>query len=161
MLLTNFFRGYGRTLRQRIIWLILFLAWGGAQTPVFCQSVPVPLSHWVYPFLERMELKHFIKSLGDSKPYSRLAVAKALKTLANKESGAELTAVEQGQLELLQEEFDNELSRLGQDTGDREKWHIYRWSKDRSLCVLDYVFRQTIHYYNGQSLDQAQTTAFF
>jgi len=84
---------------------------------VFSQSPYVPLNHWAYDFLERMETKHAVKGvLNHSKPLSRKEFANYLKQLKeNKEKGFVLNKVEQEQLSFLEFEFREE---LGAETVD-------------------------------------------
>lgn len=77
-------------------------------TNIFSQVENVPLSHNIYAFLKRMEVRGLIKNFDDaSLPISRSEVANFLKEIYSKRD--KLSAKEQGYLELLMIEFENEL----------------------------------------------------
>lgn len=83
----------------------------------FSQSVYVPLNHWSYEFIDRMETKGLITDvLNSTKPYSREEMVGYLVQLKkNIDNGAALNTVEQDQLKYLQFEFSDEFNE--QNTG--------------------------------------------
>jgi len=84
--------------------LILFIF----SANIFSQVENVPVSHSVYAFLKRMEVRGIIKNFDDaSLPISRSEVANFLKEIYSKRD--KLSTKEQGYLELLMIEFENEL----------------------------------------------------
>jgi hypothetical protein len=85
----------------------------GLHQNVFSQSPYVPLNHWAYDFLERMETKHAIRGvLNHTKPLSRKEFAYYIKQLMEqKEKGFVLNKVEQEQLRFLSFEFREELGK--------------------------------------------------
>ncbi|MCR4438661.1 MAG: capsule assembly Wzi family protein [bacterium] len=90
---------------------IVCFAW-----PAPAQTVYVPLQHWAYEFLERMETKGMLPGLlGNSRPFTRMEVAHALAALGKQRSTHRLTSVEAEALDFLQREFAEELGRLGSE----------------------------------------------
>lgn len=78
------------------------------------QSVYVPLDHWAYEFIERLETRGVILgALNASRPYSREEMARYLVQVEERiAEDATLTAVETRQLEFLRFEFKEEFQRL-------------------------------------------------
>lgn len=75
------------------------------------QSTYVPLNHWVYEYLERLETKQVLQGvLNASQPLSRAEVAQYLSHLQSK--FGVLNNVEQDQLNFLHIEFNEELAGL-------------------------------------------------
>jgi len=108
------------------------------------QSVYVPLNHWAYDFIERLEAKHVLQGvLNGTKPLSRREMAKYLgEALRKAEAGYQFTQVEQEQLEFLKVEFREELAEFiapGQNGYQTEIARIkrVRWI-DRLLPNLFY-----------------------
>ena len=73
----------------------------------FAQLVYVPLNHWVYDFIERLETKKIIPNvLNNTKPFTRKEIAGYLRELIKQNESAHiLNRVEQEQLDFLKLEF--------------------------------------------------------
>lgn len=90
---------------RRFLLIFLFIS-----SEVFSQVENVPISHRVYQFLKRMEVRGLIKNFDDaSLPISRNEVANFLSEIYTQRE--KLSPKEQGYLELLLIEFENELKR--------------------------------------------------
>lgn len=77
------------------------------------QSVYVPLNHWAYHLIERLETKGVISRVLDTtKPYTRMEMAQYLAQIIGK-AQKDLSRVEREQLEFLKLEFKEELAELG------------------------------------------------
>lgn len=82
---------------------------------LLAQSVYVPLNHWSYEFLERMETRRLaVNIMNSTRPISRQEMAAYLNQVIEKQTSLNrLNAVEKEQLELLTVEFQEELQELG------------------------------------------------
>ncbi len=104
-------------IKKRAFDLFVFF---GLVAPLFvsAQSIYVPLHHWSYDFVERMETKGLISGvLNNTKPYSREEMAGYLLQMMQHENiGHLLTKVEQQQVDFLRFEYKEEFETLtGQD----------------------------------------------
>ena len=95
------------------LWVLImgaiFLLRSGAAC---AQTTYVPLNHWVYDYLERLETRQFVQGvLNGSKPLSRKEIADYLIEVHQKVAqGNQLTRTEQEQLNFLNIEFKEELT---------------------------------------------------
>jgi len=86
------------------------------------QSVYVPLHHWAYEFVDRMETKGLIRgAFNSTKPYSREEMVGYLLQIDAHPGGSVLSKTEQEQLDFLRFEFQEEFRQLGGQNG-----HSYR-----------------------------------
>lgn len=99
---------------RQILKISMFL-WLSA--PLIAQSVYVPLNHWAYDYIERLETKGLLNgALTATKPYSREEFAKFLIQIEN--GGAErLNSVEREQINFLRFEFKEEYQQLAGRNG--------------------------------------------
>ena len=75
-------------------------------------SVYVPLEHWVYRFVERLEAQGRANGVADGiKPYSRNKIIELLDAV-DKKYRPELSPIELGELDLLRGEFAHERAML-------------------------------------------------
>lgn len=95
--------------------LILCVSMGTSRA----QSVYVPLNHWAYDYVERMEAKGLITgALNGTKPYSREEMAGYLLQVEEKvNNGWSLSGTEMKQLAFLHFEFSEEFERLSGHNG--------------------------------------------
>ncbi|AJF07663.1 capsule assembly Wzi family protein [Geoalkalibacter subterraneus] len=78
-------------------------------------SANIPLDSWIYPALDKLEgLGHIETSLQGSRPYTRLAAARLVRSAENSERTA-ATPVARELLDVLRREFDTELRELSGD----------------------------------------------
>jgi hypothetical protein len=105
------------------------------------QSVNLPLDHWAYDFLERMETKGVLQQIRDgSKPFTRRKVSEFINNIeafANLHPTV-LTSLERDIIERLKGEFYEELksSPLKIKTKEYEP-HFYSWKGDRGSVHFD------------------------
>jgi hypothetical protein len=100
-----------KKLKLLIVLLILLVLFSERMS---AQSVYVPLNHWAYDFVERLEARGLITgALNATKPYSREEMAAYLIQAEEKiNAGQSLNSVELEQLRFLQFEFKEEFQRL-------------------------------------------------
>lgn len=103
-----------QNLRQGWLVVIISLTYLLIASKLYPQSTYVPLNHWVYDFLERLETKHVIQGvLNGTKPLSRMEIAEYLAEVHRKfKQGYRIKKVEQDQLNFLNIEFNEELKGL-------------------------------------------------
>ncbi len=96
--------------------LVLFFETGSR---LLAQSVYVPLNHWSYQFIERLEAKGLLTGIfGATRPYSREEMAGYLLHIHEEVEGRELLdSVELRQLDFLRLEFQEEFQQLGGANG--------------------------------------------
>lgn len=116
--------------------------------------INVPLGHWSYQFIERLQAKVFLeKYLYSSKPYSREEMAETFAHVLNLlETGKiHLTKVEMGLLEEIKKEFSNELNKLGIPVVQKQQ-HLLDWEeKDRKIIASIGIAQDNLTSYNGVS----------
>jgi len=122
---------------------VLFLRWVTQATP---QSVYVPLNHWSYHFIERLETKGVISRVLDTtRPYTRAEMAQYLAQIIRK-AGNVLNEVERKQLESLKIEFKEELTKLGVLKNIPEKGILKK-------ILPDPFYRNGRNFYSFESAD--------
>ncbi len=112
-----------------------------ASTVVSAQSVNVPLDHWAYGFIERMEAKGLLQDIKNgSKPFSRKRMAALVHQIEMrlKENPANLSRVETQYFERLKGELWDELedSGIAVRPSEREP-HLYTWKGEAGLFHLE------------------------
>lgn len=123
----------------------------------FAQSVYVPLNHWSYEFIDRMETKGLITGvLNSTKPFSREEMVGYLIQLKNNtEDGAALNAVELDQLKFLQFEFSDEFSELNAEAETSYPTTIQKLKKRKP-----FTFLPNFIYQNNRNLYTVHTPEF-
>ncbi len=96
----------------RALALLLLLS---LTSTVCAQTVYVPARHWVYDFLERMETRSLLPHLlANTRPMTRMELASSVAALKEHlQQGVRLTAAETEAVHFLEQEFCEELNRLG------------------------------------------------
>ena len=121
-------------------------------------SVNVPLDHWVYAYVERLEAQGRIIEVGDGiKPLSRNEIAGFI-NLVYQSKEITLSAVELGELALLRGEFSNELRPLQDEkAGGEDLWSRLRrghsllhYQADEGELFVDLLFRQQTDRFSGR-----------
>ncbi len=117
---------------------------------LFAQSVYVPLNHWAYDFIERLETKGLITGvLNGSKPYSREEMANYLLQAEQKiQQGYPINRVEYDQLQFLKFEFKEEFEKLSGRDGFEYKSRIEKFKESRPFGKIFPKFL----YRNGRNL---------
>jgi len=129
---------------QRLVAALVgcFLIFNAAK--LFSQTTFVPLDHRVYRYLERQEAKHvFRHGLLRTRPLTRMQVAGYLAEIHHwLEQGHQLHPVEQKQLNFLNNEFHEELSKFLTHSIECES-KIGNLFKNRLIkkCTPDFVYR--------------------
>jgi len=113
---------------------------------IFSQSVNVPLEHWVYNFLDRMQTKALIQQfVPTSRPFSRNDIAQMLKELDSKLSSGEqtLNSAEIAQLEQLKGEFHREFqSAAVLFKSQYKERHLFQWQDQQNHLLGDAFIEQ-------------------
>ena len=109
----------------------------------------LPLGHWAYDFLERMEAKGIICDIRDgSRPFTRSRVADYTIQIYHRvqKDPALLTSVEYARLQRLMGELNDELksSHLPILKSEKEP-HLYSWYHDDELAHFDILTGGFIH----------------
>jgi len=117
---------------------ILCIGWVLLPSQACSQSTFMPTSHWIYDYLDRLETRGLLpRLLGDTRPMTRLAIARELLPLLSRKE--ELSRAEREQIEFLENELREEFEQLGmeitgQSTGwtrlTRHKW-VDPWAPDQ------------------------------
>jgi hypothetical protein len=119
------------------IFFCILLAW----TVISAQSVNVPLDHWAYGFIERMEAKGLVSDIKNGpKPFSRkrMAVLAGQIDASLKENPGILSRVETQYFERLKGELWDELQDSGIPVRSSEREpHLYSWKGDAGLFHFD------------------------
>ncbi|HHM24315.1 MAG TPA: hypothetical protein ENJ23_04660 [Bacteroidetes bacterium] len=112
---------------MRLKWAVLgvlLLAGLIGRAEVRAQSVPLPMSHWAYELLDRLEAKKLLLGfLPNTRPYSRLQVAQAVAPLL-KNPLPGLNSVEREELRYLAFELREELETLGVEPTSYRDSHL-------------------------------------
>ena len=122
------------------------------------QSVNLPLGHWAYQFLERMETRGIITRVHiDSRPFTRMKMARCIQkvdTYAKNHPGI-LSKVEKDMLERLKGEFWDELKgrKINIKKNQREP-HFYSWQGKSGFVHLDVVGGGNITLRNRKALKE-------
>lgn len=111
------------------------------QISAFSQSVNLPLDHWAYEFLEKMQVKGLINDFTAlEKPLTREKIAEIIKTIDSKTGSRNsiLTNSELALFEKLKGDFVDEL--MGSDVRvkkDLYEPHLYTWMEKSSRFHID------------------------
>jgi hypothetical protein len=110
---------------------------------LWTQPVYVPLEHWAYEFLERMQTKGRLSVMYGAFPYTRSEIADALLEI-EKQKSPTLTSAETGRLNQLKEEFADELgykTALPRTSGER---HFMTWKENLYKAFVDLEMNQKL-----------------
>ena len=136
------FKNKKKLLKIALTALLFFFRLG---SDLWGQSVYVPLNHWSYEFVERLETKGVLTGiLNGTKPYSREEMAGYLLQVQEKAKGRELlNSVELRQLDFLRFEFQEEFRQLGGLNGHTTTTRIQKL-KDQTFVgrvFPDFVYK--------------------
>ncbi|MBD3289673.1 hypothetical protein GF337_12780 [candidate division KSB1 bacterium] len=123
------------------------------------QTVNVPLDHWIYPFIERMETKGIFHTLKTrSYPLTRTDVAFILAKIDSNQS--RLTSAEVNLLEQFKGEFHEELSKFDVPHKPRyEERHVLTWREEQHFAKTDVAFAQVFDSKTGDQYSEAERTS--
>lgn len=127
-------------------------------SPLAAQSVFVPLNHWSYEFVERLEAKGWITGvLNGTKPFSREEMVKYLMQAEERlQAGAVLSATEMEQLRFLRFEFQEEYRQL---TGRDGEGYVPRLEKLRENTFVGKILPGFL-YRNNRNLFSVELDNF-
>ena len=133
--------------------IILFLL----SSSGFSQSVNLPLDHWGYTFLEKLETKNLFYSHDlRTRPVSRKIIADIISTIDKKvakEPGL-LTSAEKRLFEQLKGDMLDELSHYKDTKAPKQKEkHALVWSESNSGLYVDLYGHESIISNKGQQFD--------
>ncbi|MEW6750557.1 MAG: capsule assembly Wzi family protein [Candidatus Latescibacterota bacterium] len=149
---------------------LLLLGLALATPPARAQGpVKVPLDHWCYGFLERMEALGAVHRLGDGiRPFSRTEIAQALSQVRGQALGEGLlTRIDRERLRQLESEFAAELAQLrgGAPAGEpAAAWPgrlpgrqpLLRYVHDQGEVLADVAFHQQTDRFAGYGRSRAE-----
>lgn len=139
----------------RFLYLFLFLVI--FSHPAHSQSVYVPLNHWSYEFLERLETQKVISGVHNgTRPISRKEMARYLVQAIEKvRAGEQLNSVQQDQLNFLKLEFYEELKSLIEIDRSAISTRISTYKKLGIIDKMfpDFIYRNNRNFLNWQSAE--------
>jgi len=124
--------------------ILVFLAIIVVAPYISASPIGVPLNHWSYHFIERLQAKGVLRDfLSNTKPYSRDEMAEMIVRISNllENNRISLSKVEEDQLDLMKMEFSPELAKLGM-VGITEYKHLLNWANDKKRLVMDIGYTQ-------------------
>jgi hypothetical protein len=108
---------------------------------LFAQSLNVPLDHWAYGFIDRMEAKGLVSDVKNgTRPFSRKRIASLVTQIEASLKGRPeiLSKIEIQYFERLKGELWDELQDSGISVSPSEREpHLYTWRGDAGLFHLD------------------------
>ncbi len=113
---------------------------------VYASPISVPLDHWSYHFIERLQAKGVLGDyLSNIKPYSRDEMADMVVHISSLLENGEidLSNVEKDQLELMKGEFAQELAKRG-IVAETEYRHLLDWSNAENRIVTEIGYVQGV-----------------
>ena len=129
-------------------------------SPIFSQSVNVPLNHWLYDFLERMETRGYVgTNLLRTRPISRQSVAQILAEIERKRLHQQLSLsrAEADLFEQLKGEFYEELFELNIRAKKRyHERHLFLWDEKKARLRFDAILSQRFDIYRSDQSDSTQ-----
>lgn len=130
---------------------------------LFAQSVNVPLNHWVYSYLDRMETRGCFRSLKlRVRPISRVDAAELLNEIekSNSENKIHLSRAERDMLEQLKGEFFEEMAAFSAMVNDdfRER-HLITWAEENNKIKVDIDFGQRFDINRSSAHDSTARTS--
>ncbi len=136
-----------------IFFLVVFF------TALQAQSPNLPLDHWAYPFLDRLQTKGlFIGEDFDTRPFSRQAVAEIILQIdENYQSDPALLSKVEGDLfEQLKGEFFEELKNSNRNIDIQKKEyerHLFSWDYEDLKARFDGLLGQQFKLESGEDVD--------
>jgi len=151
------FHNMMRHIRYAIVFIVLF------SPSIFAQSVNLPMEHWAYQFLERLEAKGLFRELSlHTLPLSRLEVAKLLSQVEKQVAAdkLKLTTTEFDQFEQLKGEFCDELDSLDVKFNERyRERHLLSWREGENVAHGDFDFGMNLEVRRGDQFPETERTS--
>lgn len=130
----------------------------------YAQSVNVPLSHWAYDFLNRLEVQGAFRGLYlRALPISRQDLADILAQVdqAHAANTIQLSKAELDLFEQLKGEFCEELASRQLKTQERyAERHLVAWQEHNSRITIDFDFGQRFDINRGSRYDSTGRSSF-
>ena len=138
-----------------ILLLTVSLVYGNTRS-----SVNVPIDHWVYHFLDRLQTRRVIQNtVFQSRPYSREDVARMLAEVQARfdKDQSILSSAEQSWFEQLKGEFYEELAlqKIQADTALFER-HLIRWNEGPHRVRADLYVDEKIDINSGDQYPESE-----
>ncbi|MCK4966860.1 hypothetical protein KAS50_07505, partial [bacterium] len=132
-------------------------------SPVTGSPVNLPLDHWAYSFIERMETKGYLDTLAyRTKPYTRGECAEIIIHINSRLTREEIqfSKTELSLFEKLKGEFYDELQKEKIEINTKEKEpHLYTWREKKSMFHWDaYLSEDYRHLPDGDNSDYSSRT---
>ena len=132
-------------------------------SPIFSQSVNVPLNHWLYDFLERLETRGYVESnFLRTRPISRDDVANILAEIERKRLRKQVSfsRAEADLFEQLKGEFYEELFKLNIRAKKRyHERHLFKWDEEKARLRADLGLSQRFDIYRSDAADSTRRTS--
>lgn len=141
-------------------YLKIFLLWFLVPQVIGAQSLDLPLEHWGYNFLERLELKGLFQTHDlRVKPLPRKVVAELLIKVEEKLNSKPdlLSRADLGLLDQLRSDLKDELAKsevIKKPLIDEK--HLMRWRQDSSHIYFDAIFQESIASNKGRQFNPSQ-----
>lgn len=129
----------------RLFLTIIILAIAFGIGFAFASPLNMPLDHWSYHFIERLQAKGVLGNfLSSSKPYSRDEVADMVSHISTlmEDGAARLSKVEKDQLEILKRELASEMAERGLSSKPEYR-HLVDWSDSENRIVTEVALSQS------------------
>ena len=146
----------------RLSLIVVFLATIVAVQFVYASPISVPLDHWSYHFIERLQAKGVLRDfLSNIKPYSRGEIVDMIAHIDGLMENGEvnLSNVEKDQLELMKGEFAQELIKR-EIVAETEYRHIVDWSNVENRVVAEIGYAQGVAAKSGTEDHEAYLNTF-
>lgn len=123
------------------------------------QTVDLPLDHWAYEFIDRLETKGLFDGEDfNMRPFSRLAIAEIiLQVKENIDTRPELFShAEQGLFEQLKGEFYDELSKISPELNipeNEKERHFYTWQQEDLTIHFEGILEEQLKFENKQEVE--------
>ena len=138
---------------------IICLIWLFSLPYVNAVTVYVPLDHWVYDFLDRMQTRGITEQrLFQSRPYSRSEVAGVLVEISSSKEALRLGTADRALLRQLMGEFSGDICPHGGEMDSlADERHLLSWRDDHTVIHADLLFGAQIQSKECCSGDQEGT----
>lgn len=130
----------------------------------YSQSVNIPLNHWAYDFLERLEVRGYFRNfILRARPISRQDLAHIIADIEQYRisNQIQLSAAESDLLEQLKGEFFEELTSLSINTVKHyHERHLVTWTEGDHKIKIDADFAQRFNINRNASSDTVKRRSF-
>lgn len=134
---------------------------------IFSQSSNLPLDHWAYDFIERMETKGILSKIRDgSRPFTRTKMANLVQRIVQcyHEDPDRFTTIDIQTIERLQSEFFKEMENRDFNLGKiLPEPHFYSWQNRRDYINFDLLGGGSTRFGSGdiEKSEKSLYTAYY